>query len=43
VETHVGFGKDEPTEIPEIPTEEEEEEAAQTTKGYLPQDSLFLD
>jgi hypothetical protein len=42
VETHVGFGKDEPTEIPEIPTEEEEE-AAQTTKGYLPQDSLFLD
>jgi hypothetical protein len=37
VETHVGFGKDEPTEIPEIPTEEEEEEAAQTTKGSEPE------
>ncbi|ELR19221.1 Autophagyrelated protein 3, putative [Acanthamoeba castellanii str. Neff] len=29
VETHVGFAKDEPTEIPEIPTEEE---AAQASK-----------
>lgn len=29
VETHVGFSKDEPTEIPEIPTEEE---AAQASK-----------